>query len=237
MTAPNYQNHEVAAKNAVIYLRTSTEEQYPENQLEDCRRFAVSRGYRVEREFVEQLSGWRREVKRPIYEEIRAMAHTGEINAVIVWAIDRWVRQRDTLIEDLTYFPRCGVKFHSVKEEFIEVMNIEGPLGKTIREFMYGLLGSIAEMESQRLSDRTKLGLERARRKGKVLGAPRAKFNKYRAAKLLLEGVPTSQVALEVGVSKATIVRFRKEVVQGNYEYLKEGSESESGVIEPLVDE
>ena len=234
---PKNQDHQVAAKNAVIYLRTSTEEQHPENQLEDCRRFAVSRGYRVEREFVERLSAWKKDLKRPDYEEVRRLANAGFIDAVIVWSLDRWVRNRDTLIEDLGYFPQSGVKFHSVQEAWLESVNIEGPLGKTIREFLYGLLGSIAQMESDRLSERTKRGLERARRSGKTLGAPRARFNRHRAAGLLADGWSDKRVADEVGVSKATIVRFRKGDAINYQSFINEGVPAESGVIEPLVDE
>lgn len=231
----NYQNHEVGAKNAVIYLRTSTEEQYPENQLQACRQFAISRGYRVEREFIEQLSGWKSNVKRPKYEEIRTLAQAGKIQAVIVWALDRWVRNRDSLIEDLAYFPARGVKFYSVRESWLETMNLEGPLGKTIRDFLYGLIGSIAQMESDRLSERTKAGLERARKNGKRLGQPPVKFNRYRAAKLLADGLSMRKVAEEVGVSTATIYRFSKGSEQFTLEYLKPVSESRSGVIETEV--
>lgn len=235
MTASNYQNHAirgVSGQNAVIYLRTSTEEQHPENQLAACRMFAISRGYRIEREYVEQLSGWKSDVKRPKYDEIRRLAHSGEIQAVIVWALDRWVRNRDSLIEDVGFFPSCGVKFHSVQEAWLESMNLEGPLGKTIRDFLYGLIGSIAQMESDRRSERTKAGLAQARKKGKRLGAPPIEFNKYRAATLLLEGMPTREVAAEVGVSKATIVRFRKEVIQNGSDYLNQASGSDSVVID-----
>jgi putative DNA-invertase from lambdoid prophage Rac len=231
----NTDNHAVATKNAVIYLRTSTEEQHPENQLDDCRRFAVSRGYRVEREFVEQLSAWKKDLKRPDYEEVRRLATAGSIDAVIVWSLDRWVRNRDTLIEDLGYFPQLGVRFHSVQESWLESVNIEGPLGKTIREFLYGLLGSIAQMESDRLSERTKRGLDRARRAGKRLGAPKAKFNRHRAAGLISEGWSDKRVADEVGVSKATIVRFRKGQADNYRSFINEAARAETGVREPEV--
>ena len=152
---------------AVIYVRTSTVEQHPENQIQDCQRYCESRGYEVQEIHIEKLSGFK-DINRPEYEKIKKKAYRGEIRAVVVWALDRWVRNRDTLLEDVTSLSQYGCKIHSVKEEWLEAVNIEGPLGRTVREFLLGLVGSIAEMESQRKSERTKIAF--LNRKGKRWG-------------------------------------------------------------------
>lgn len=144
---------------AVIYLRTSTTEQFPEKQKASCITFANSRGYEVVEVFEEQLSGYK-DIVRPKYEQCKSMAYRGEINAVIVWALDRWVRNRDTLIEDVVTLRGYGCKLHSVQEEYLELINIEGSMGKTIQEFLLGLIGSMAQMESERKSQRTKMAFK-----------------------------------------------------------------------------
>jgi len=144
---------------ADIYLRTSTKEQFPEKQKKECLTFAKSRGYEIGNIYLEQVSGYK-EVKRPKYEEVKSRAYKGEIKAVVVWALDRWVRNRDTLLDDVTTLRSYGVKLHSVKEEWLEAVNIEGDLGKTIQEFLLGLVGSLGAMESQRKSERTKMAYE-----------------------------------------------------------------------------
>ncbi len=136
-----------------IYLRTSTKEQNPELQKNDCINFAISKGYEIDCIEEEKLSGFK-DIERPKYEMIKEKARRGEIKAVIVWALDRWVRNRDTLIEDVTILRTYGCKIHSVKEAWLEAINIEGSLGKTIQEFLLGLIGSLGEMESQRKSER-----------------------------------------------------------------------------------
>ena len=141
---------------AVIYLRTSTKEQNPENQEKECLEFAKNRGYEVIEILTEQLSGFK-QIERPKYERVKQLAHEGKINAVVVWALDRWVRNRDTLLEDITNLRNAGVKLHSVKEQWLEAINLEGSLGKTIQEFLLGLIGSLGEMESQRRSERVKI--------------------------------------------------------------------------------
>lgn len=144
---------------AIIYLRTSTKEQFPEKQKAECIQFAESRGYEVVGVLEEQLSGFK-EIVRPKYEQVKNMAYKGEINAVIVWALDRWVRNRDTLLEDVTTLRNYNCKLHSVKEQWLEAINIDGSMGKTVQEFLLGLIGSIAQMESERRSQRIKMAFE-----------------------------------------------------------------------------
>ena len=144
----------------VLYIRTSTaEQQFPEKQISDCKAFAETRGYEVIEILQEKLSAFKK-VERPQYEKVKQLAHEGKIQAVIVWALDRWVRNRDTLLDDVTSLRQAGVKLHSVKEQWLEAVNVEGSIGKTIQDFLLGLIGSIAEMESQRKRDRTKMAYE-----------------------------------------------------------------------------
>lgn len=153
---------------AVIYLRTSTLEQHPEKQKQECLNFAKNRGYEVIEIFEEKLSGWKGE--RPLYDKVKNMAFKGEIKAVIVWALDRWIRNRDTLLEDVTALKSYGVRLHSIKEEWLEAINIDGPLGKTVQDFLLGLVGSLGELESQRKSERVKMA--HASHKGRKWGRP-----------------------------------------------------------------
>lgn len=160
---------------AIIYLRVSTEEQEPENQKLECLEFAKNRGYDVQEVLLEKLSGFK-QIIRPQYQKVKEKARKGEIQAVIVWALDRWVRNRDTLLEDVTTLRNYGCKIHSVKEAWLEAINIEGSLGRTIQEFLLGIMGSIAEMESQRKSERVKIAHKN--HKGKKWGRPSVHTNK-----------------------------------------------------------
>jgi len=188
---------------AIIYLRTSTEEQNPENQKEECLEFAKNRGYEVEEVVLEKLSGFK-QIDRPKYEKVKEMARKGEINAVIVWALDRWVRNRDTLLEDVTILRNYGCKIHSVKESWLEAINIEGSLGRTIQEFLLGLIGSIAEMESQRKSERVIIAHKN--HKGKKWGRPKLHTNKIKIIKELREkGLSYNQIKEKTGVSLGSL--------------------------------
>ena len=67
----------------VIYLRTSTEEQHPEKQKQECIDLAKAKGYEIEDIYLEKLSGFK-DIKRPQYELIKEKARLGKINSVIV---------------------------------------------------------------------------------------------------------------------------------------------------------
>lgn len=149
---------------AIIYLRTSSKEQNPELQREDCINFCKNKGWEIVGIYTEQVSGYK-DVKREQRDIVIERARLGEAQHIVVWAFDRWIRNRDTLIEDVTTLINYGCQLHSVKDAWLESINISGPLGKTIREFLLGLLGSLAELESSRRSERIKLGKQKTKKK------------------------------------------------------------------------
>ena len=70
------------------------------------------------------------------------------------------------------------------------------------------IFGWVAEQERTRLIERTKAGLERARRQGKVLGRPRTSPLKLAAAaRLVSEGASIRTAAREGDVSFETLRR------------------------------
>jgi len=198
---------------AAIYLRTSTEEQHPEKQKEECIEFALNRGYEIVKVYSEQLSAFKREINRPEYKLIKESARKGEIKAVIVWAMDRWVRDRDTLLQDISVLKSYGCKIHSVKEAYIESMNIEGPLGRTIYDFLIGMIGTEAELESERKSSRVKMAFKS--HKGKKWGRPSIHTNKKKVVwELREQGLSIREISkkTKLSVGKVSEVCSEKQV-------------------------
>ena len=179
---------------AALYLRTSTREQNPELQREECVNFCKNRGWEIEGVYSEQVSAYKKDVKRPERDKVVEKARLGEIKHIVVWALDRWVRDRDTLIEDVTTLLSYGCQLHSVKDAWLESVNIDGPLGRTIREFLLGLVGSLAQMESQRRSERVFLGKQRTKKKQ---GRKPLKLDKELILSLHNQGLSTYKIAEE----------------------------------------
>jgi putative DNA-invertase from lambdoid prophage Rac len=82
------------------------------------------------------------------------------------------------------------------------------------------VLGMVAEMEAKTLKERTKIGIERARREGKQIGRPKSteykpakrKLDNYKddIIKLLKLGVPKNKIAKQFNVCYYTLHKFIK---------------------------
>ena len=96
----------------------------------------------------------------------------------------------------------------SVRESWLDT-------GSPVRSLLIAIFSWVAEQERARLIERTKLGLDRARRQGTRLGRPRARVNFDRARELRAEGRTLREVAAELGVGAATLHRALAELRDG----------------------
>lgn len=92
-------------------------------------------------------------------------AHQGQFDVLVVWALDRFGRSTVGNIQAVLDLDRCGVQVVSVREEWLDT---SGP----VRSLLIAIFGWVAEQERVRLSERTKAGIERARRQGVHVGRP-----------------------------------------------------------------
>jgi len=154
-----------------IYSRTSTTDQNPVNQSIVLTDWASQRGYEVMGVYSETESAWKAGHQKEL-SHLLEYARKRRFEAVLVWALDRLSREGPLAI--LTFVNRLksyGVKVLSYQESWTEA---PGELG----ELLYAIAGWVAKMESQRRSERTKAGLARAIRAGKMLGRPKGSKDK-----------------------------------------------------------
>jgi len=119
-------------------------------------------------------------------ERLMRAARHREIDAVVVWRLDRWGR---SLVDLVTTLGELGVGFVSLTE----ALDLTTPTGRA----MAGLLAVFAEFERDILRERIKSGIAQARAEGKPHGRPRsASLQEERVRKMY-----------EVGMSKLEIVR------------------------------
>lgn len=150
---------------AAIYCRVSTGDQTPDNQFLALTRWAETRGYIVRETYLESESAWRDGHQRQLSRLI-SDAKRGRFAVVLVWSLDRLSRQGARHILELVHnLGRVGVKVLSYQEPWTDA---PGELG----ELLYALTGWVARMESERRSERTKAGLDRAVANGQRLGRP-----------------------------------------------------------------
>jgi DNA invertase Pin-like site-specific DNA recombinase len=175
----------------VAYVRVSTEDQSVENQLPDLRQLAQARGLKLGKVFAENISAVKH---RPEYEAMLRAAHSGKIGTILIWALDRLHRSMIGAMQTVLELDRLGVRVISVREPWLDT---SGP----VRSLLVAVFGWVAEQERLRISERTKAGLERARRAGKKLGKPGFAIDLGRARALREAGRSFRQIAAELGVS------------------------------------
>jgi DNA invertase Pin-like site-specific DNA recombinase len=70
------------------------------------------------------------------------------------------------------------------------------------------LMATLAKQERLRISERTKAGLQRARRAGRVLGRPRVDMDLKRLRALQEQGLSLRQIVAATSISLSTVARY-----------------------------
>jgi DNA invertase Pin-like site-specific DNA recombinase len=183
-------------KRVAVYLRVSTDEQTTENQQPEVEQLAGQRGTIVAT-FEERASSKK---ARPAYEKMLRAARRGSFDVLVIWAIDRFGRSMHANIGDLLELDRVGVQVVSVREPWLDT---SGPT----RSLLVAIFSWVAEQERERLVERTRAGMARAKRSGKRMGRPRRRIDREEATRLRGEGLTLRAVSERMGVPFATLQR------------------------------
>jgi len=151
-----------------LYARVSTMDQSPLMQLDALRAHCQARRWEVYKEYVDQgVSGATR--ARPCLEEMMRDATAVKFKALLVWKFDRLFRSVTHMLDALERFRSLGIEFVSLTE----AIDTTTPTGKMV----YTLLAAMAEFERDLMRERTKAGMDRARRAGHRIGRPPAEVD------------------------------------------------------------
>jgi DNA invertase Pin-like site-specific DNA recombinase len=182
-----------------IYVRVSTFDQEPENQLQELRRYVRARGWQAE-EYVDRgVSGVKD--RRPALDVLIKDAKQRRFDVLACWRLDRLGRNLKHLITLLEELQALGIAFVSLAEG----IDATTPAGK----LQMHILGAIAEFERERIRERVLAGLQRAKAQGRKLGRPRARVPVERV--LSVSALPGAAAARELSVSLSTLKRWRRE--------------------------
>ena len=177
-------------KKNIIYLRVSTEEQNPFNQLEACQKLATKLNINDYEVLQDKVSGWK-ELERASFNQLNEGIKKQYVESIIVWDLDRLFRNRKKLIAFFDYCKINKCKIYSVRQEWLENLNnIQEPFNEIMHSLMLQIMGWLAEEESQKKSERVKIAIKKVGGKtfskfGKVWG--RKTINSNRLNKKILE--------------------------------------------------
>ncbi|MCP5426753.1 MAG: recombinase family protein [Chromatiaceae bacterium] len=176
------------------YQRVSTDDQNLHLQRDALIKAGVNTGMIYE----DKLSG--STTNRPGLNHAIRAARKGDV--LVVWRLDRLARSLKDLIQIAEGLEDKGVGLRSIQEQ-IDTTSATGRL-------FFHLMGALAEFERNLIRERTRAGLDAARRRGKKPGRKRKLKNQdlVAAKALLKEGSATvAEVADRLGVSTATLYR------------------------------
>lgn len=153
---------------AAIYCRVSTAAQEEGTSLDTqesaCRKFATARGYTVaEAHIYREVHTGGELWERPQLTAMREAVRRGEVRAVIAYAVDRLSREQAHLFILDDEATRAGAELLFVTEEFDKT-----PVGKMVR----GVKAFAAEIEREKIKERTLRGKRATVEKGRPLRGP-----------------------------------------------------------------
>ena len=148
---------------AAIYMRVSTAEQKLDLQKDGLSAYARRASLHIAHEYQDVAYSGRKE-GRPGLERLMKAARNHEFDVVLVWKFDRFARSVAHLVGALEEFNHLGIRFISVQDQ----IDTNSPMGKA----MFTIIGAMAELESDLISERVKAGMAAAKARGKHVGRP-----------------------------------------------------------------
>ncbi|MEH7126030.1 recombinase family protein [Bacillus sp. JJ1773] len=174
------------------YARVSTQDQNLQLQLDALQNAGC---FEI---FEEKITGTKKD--RPALNEMLKMLRPGD--RVIVYKLDRISRSTKHLIELVELFEEKEVEFVSVQDN----IDTSTALGR----FFFRIMASIAELERDIISERTRAGLSAARARGRNGGRPTVDKKKVQLALKMYHSNEYSikQILQATRISQATLYRY-----------------------------
>ena len=188
------------------YIRVSTDSQTVQNQKIQIKKYCKEKRLHNIKWFSETISGTIAPEKRKL-GELFEMVKEGDV--IICTELSRLGRSMIMILNELDYCLKRNVKVVAIKENF----TLDDSIACTALMLAFGLS---AELERKLLSERTKMGLSRARLKGKRIGRQKGekphyfKLSPYKTKirQYIKEGRSIYSMAREFNVTWQTMKNF-----------------------------
>lgn len=191
---------------AVAYARVSTLlKQEPEHQLVPIRGVIANRDLKLVDEYVDRITGSadrRKELDRLIGD-----ARMGKFKVIVIYALDRLARDTRFLLNLIHELNGYGVTLISLRES----IDLGTPVGRAVLQ----ILGSIAELEKNLISERIKTALAVKKMTSAETGwrcgrNPLPKEIVEQVKALRAKGLSIRAISRELGIGKTSVERVLK---------------------------
>ena len=183
--------------NVYGYARVSTRSQSYEIQEEQIKAYCKLKDYTLSQLFADKESG--ATLDRPQYKNMMELLETNpmDISAIVVTKLDRIGRSIRDLLKFIDWCRDHNIEFIAFQSS-IDTTTKEGRL------FLY-IMGALAEFERELIIERTDYGRKKFIEKNKRWGRKKKVINTNEIRRLILAGVPISEIGRRFKVSRATI--------------------------------
>ena len=161
-----------------IYSRVSTSEQNLDNQINLLKKVSFEQNFKVYKIYRDKMSGG--SANRPEFRQMLKDARLRKFERVYVWSLDRFSREGiNNTLSYLKLLKSQGVSLKSMQESWLDTSD-DG-----MGELLIAIFSWVAKQERMRISERTKAGLARSKKKsgrpkGKKDEKPRSKSGYYK---------------------------------------------------------
>jgi putative DNA-invertase from lambdoid prophage Rac len=197
---------------AALYARVSTDDgrQTVGNQVRQLRELALAREFDIYREYTDEETG--ASANRTSFLALLRDARLRRFRVLLITDLDRLTREGAAAgFAHLAELDRYGVRVVSLGQGWLDYdpRIDEDPELREMRNIQTAVALTWAALERQKISRRTKAGLERARGEGKRLGRKPVDATGEQVCHLLAKGISISQVAIKLHISRRTAYRLR----------------------------
>ena len=165
-------------RKCAIYSRVSTSEQNTENQVELLKKVTSEQNFKVFKVYRDKVSGG--SANRPQFQQMLHDARLRKFDTIFVWSLDRFSREGiNNTLSYLKLLKSQGVSLKSMQESWLDTSD-DG-----MGELLIAIFSWVAKQERMRISERTKAGLARSKKKpgrpkGRKDNKPRDKAGYYK---------------------------------------------------------
>jgi DNA invertase Pin-like site-specific DNA recombinase len=165
---------------AAIYARVSTVDQNVENQFGELRQYVQARKWQSVEYADAGVSGTKE--SRPALDKLLKDARRRKFDVLVVWRLDRLGRNLKHLLMVIDELHALGIAFVSLHEG----IDATTPAGR----LQLQIIGMFAEFERNRLIERVKAGMTRAKKDGIHVGRPKLRGWACRSLRSIVVDAP-----------------------------------------------
>ena len=192
------------AKN-IAYLRVSKKEENIENQREAIKKFANE-----DLIFFEDIiSGSIKAMERKGFREMLEYIEKMRPERLYIYEISRLGR---SMTETISIFQLLETKYNVIIIPVSEKERWLNTTDRSVRNLIMAIFSWVAEREREMLIERTKNGIERAKKEGKKLGRPSKEIDWKKVNEYRNKGISYSAISRILDIPYSTLIRKKNNI-------------------------